>query len=208
MPKPSRACVNVQWCIGFKKNNQNKCFVRCWVGQPVSAVEPKHQDHDCNHQRSSVTLEKCCRRQNFSEMAPSPLVCWDRGGMEKERYRGMGRSGSTWVVLTYLTPVLVGGFTSLGQLTQIKLVIFWEGFSLMVRSDNHDTIIITRFSALKWRWWRRWRWRKEWEKEFYWEIPAASLMVPRSEKWEHLSRSKKRRIFFSRPENARLFWWW
>ena len=82
-------------------------------------------------------------------MAPSPLVCWDRGGMEKERYRGMGRSGSTWVVLTYLTPVLVGGFTSLGQLTQIKLVIFWEGFSLMVRSDNHDTIIITRFSALK-----------------------------------------------------------
>ena len=62
-------------------------------------------------------------------MAPSPLVCWDRGGMEKEIYRGMGRSGSTWVVLTYLTPVLVGGFTSLGQLTQIKLVIFWEGFS-------------------------------------------------------------------------------
>ena len=67
----------------------------------------------------------------------------------------------------------------------------------MVRSDNHDTIIITRFSALKWRWWRRWRWRKEWEKEFYWEIPAASLMVPRSEKGEYLSRSEKRRIFLA-----------
>ena len=67
----------------------------------------------------------------------------------------------------------------------------------MVRRDNHDIIIIIRFGALKWRWWRRWRWRKEWEKEFYWEIPAASLMVPRSEKWEYLSRSEKRRIFWA-----------
>ena len=111
---PEPVCVMYNDVFAFK-TNQNKCFFKCWVGQPVSAVEPKHQDHDCNHQRSSVTLENCCRRQIFQKWHLLPWCAGTGVGWRRRDTGGWGGvvvPGSFW----HIWPLfLVGGFTTLGK---------------------------------------------------------------------------------------------